>query len=359
MICKRPNDGGHGEADEESMALGMARQELTGRGRALREVLARLRAAGYDNKNLLTAVVPDWWTKETEEESDAAVQLKIILARRLGLDVQAMIEQDVIRAKTPSGMRFKRSANLEHKTPSAETLAFCATLAQTAAATIDPSMPIPSDPDTLRQNILANGESFVSLGALLKYCWMKNIAVMHVTEVPGLRKGMDALVYRANQRDIIIVTKAAKKYPSAWLSFLIAHELGHIALGHVEENELYADECEPGETGLTDEDAANAFAGRALAGNYVDQQAEFMYPEQLIAWAYNEGRKKGIDPGHLILRYAHHHEKCFAFALKAWNRRPAPTSYENVVNEIALSRINTDALSDSMGELVENVLHLT
>ena len=198
----------------------------------------------------------------------------------------------------------------------------------------------------------------MSLTSLLKYCWIKNIAVMHVTEIPGSRKGMDALVYRANGRNIIIITRSAKKNPPAWLSFLVAHELGHIALGHVEDNDLYADDCEPGETGSKEEDAANVFAGYVLAGDHIDDRRKFMYPEQLIAWAYHEGRRNGIDPGHLVLRYAYRHGNGFPFALKAWNKRPIRTSHENVVNEMALARMRTGALSESMGELVENVLQL-
>jgi hypothetical protein len=116
----------------------MTRQRLSGRGKSLRELLTRLRTAGYKSPDLLSAVVPDWWSKEADQEPDAAIQLKIILARRLGLDVQAMIEEDVIRPETPSSMRFKRSAS-QKRMPSDETLAFCATLAQAAAATIEPS----------------------------------------------------------------------------------------------------------------------------------------------------------------------------------------------------------------------------
>lgn len=335
----------------------MKNQSFAGRGRSLRQLLARLRAAGYNNRDLLKAVVPEWWSKDADEEPDAGVQLRVILARRLGLDIQAIIEDDVIRPEAPSGMCFKRSAS-QQQMPSNETLAFCATLARAAAAAIPPSLTIPANPHQLRREIIDGGEPFISLAALLKYCWLKSIAVMHVTTVPGARKGMDALVYRADKRNIIIVTKAARNYPPAWLSFLIAHELGHIALGHVQENDIYADECQPDRTGHNDEDAANEYASTVLAGDYTASQHQFPSPEQLINWAYSEGRQAKIDPGHLVLHYAHTHDQNFAFALKAWKKRPTPTSYDHVVNEMALSRIDTDVLGDSMGELIENVLQL-
>jgi hypothetical protein len=339
----------------------MSTQVLSGRGPILRTTLQRLRQAGYQT-GLLKAVVPDWWSAESEDDPAAATQLKILLARQLGLDIEAVLERDAFEPETtPKGMQFKRSANLEGQAPSEETLAFCATLARTAASTIERSKKIQKSGDKIREAILSTGDAFVSLRALLRYCWSMNVAVMHVTEIPGKRKGMDAMVYRSNGRDIIVVTKAAKGYPAAWLSFLIAHELGHIALGHVSENGIYADDCEP-QTGTNgDEAAANAFAADVLAGSNVQPFWETYAhsPRALVNSAISDGERFGIDPGHIILRWANDFGR-FPLALKAWKTRKAkPKQIEHdAINETALEKLDVGPLSESMGEFLRNVLRL-
>ncbi len=266
--------------------------------------------------------------------------------------------RDIIAPDTaPGGMQFKRSVNLADKAPSEAALSFCATIARLIASTLPPSSPLPKTGSEIREEIIRGGEAFVSLAALTKYCWRQNIAVVQITTLPGKSKGMDAMAMRVRGRDIIIVTHKAQKQPEAWLSFLIAHELGHIALGHVAENEALADDVD--HDGDDIESAANMFAQQVLAGsdfNSLFKRLDFT-PTQLKSWAKKCALEARVDPGHVILRYG---RECnnYPLAMKAWSGMRT-VSASTKINDIALNAIDLSDIGDDSGDMLRSVLALS
>jgi len=342
----------------------MAKQKLAGRGSVLTHLVRALRQAGYPT-GILARAVPAWWNKETESKPGAVAHLKLLLARRLGLDVQSILESGEIKPVAPTGMKFKRSADREHESPPDPTLAFCGTLARSVAATIPPSDRLPGSGDEIRGAILADpSRRWVGLEDLLKYCWDRSIAVVHVSELPGKRKGMDALVYRFAGRDVIVLTRDVKTSP-AWMSYLIAHELGHIALEHVRENEAYADHESDDANVLsakagTDEEAANAFARSVLAGSTVEDfwTDHGSTPLDLAKTAQREGVTRRIDPDHIILRYARESD-CWPYAMSALTyTKQASVIPSKVINSLALDRMDLAELGDETSTMLSDTLRL-
>jgi Zn-dependent peptidase ImmA (M78 family) len=89
---------------------------------------------------------------------------------------------------------------------------------------------VPKDPIASRVAILKK-HPCVSLSALLSWCADAYIPVLHIHKLPG--KKMTGLVVREDGRFAIVLSR---KGTPAELLFHLAHELGHIARGHLSEN---------------------------------------------------------------------------------------------------------------------------
>jgi len=239
-------------------------------------------------------VIPSW-------------HLKLLLAQNLGLDVKALLKDGTIKPSAPSGMRFKRSTNLGQEKPADPNLAYFSRIAKSIAGMTEASAQIPGDPKELHAEIMAmTGVECVTLKAILDYCWSRNIAVVHVDKFPLSKKGLDALVYQVKGRYIIIVARKVGPEASARASFIIAHELAHIALGHVAENQGLIDDLSESERGKHEEGAADSFAADVLRGGRYKStwRRGARRADTLAELAEQCGKEWQIDPGHMLYRFA-------------------------------------------------------
>jgi hypothetical protein len=114
------------------------------------------------------------------------------------------------------------------------------------------------------------------------------------------------MAVKVRGRPIVVLCKKTKA--PAWLLFILAHELGHIVLGHIPDDGVLIDENVDTNERDDEEMAANAFALELLTGK---REANFRaggrWPnaEMLVHFAKEYGRELKIDPGHIILNYAH------------------------------------------------------
>ena len=107
-------------------------------------------------------------------------------------------------------------------------------------------------------------------------------------------------------RPVIVLCKRDRH--TAWLLFILAHELGHIALSHIKDNEVLLDE-DVKDLGDQEEEEANAFAIELLAGDadrrYSYTGDTWLGAQQLAQLAAEVGARDCVDPGHIVLNYAH------------------------------------------------------
>ena len=103
----------------------------------------------------------------------------------------------------------------------------------------------------------------VTLPALLRWMWRRGIPVLPLLG----RRGFSAAVWAIDGAPVVIL-KEARDLAVYWL-FDLAHELGHIALGHVSDSAIVdIDAPRPHSTTDSDEEAASAFAlGVVLPGH--------------------------------------------------------------------------------------------
>ena len=178
--------------------------------------------------------------------------------------------------------------------------------AQLAGAAMEKGyQPIPANAADIRQKILEQA-SWVGLENLLDYCWSLNIPVLHVNYFSRGAKRPDGFTLRLHGRPVIVLCRNEKQ-PS-WLLFILAHELGHIASGHVPENGELLDEQLQENVPDQEEREADQFAVALLTGNpttSIGTDGRWPNMRDLAELARQYGRRNGIDPGHVVLNYAH------------------------------------------------------
>jgi transcriptional regulator with XRE-family HTH domain len=122
-------------------------------------------------------------------------------------------------------VRFKASSPQPENSPLLP-MAHCVS-AITAAGFDSPVGEVPADPRELRRELLGDSNGPVTLEMLLGWAWAHGILVIPLMG-PG---GFHAAVWSIEGRPVIVV-KESRTLVAFWL-FDIAHELGHIARGHL------------------------------------------------------------------------------------------------------------------------------
>ncbi|CAN7760741.1 ImmA/IrrE family metallo-endopeptidase [Pseudorhodoferax sp. LjRoot39] len=308
-------------------------------------------------------LLPEWWDTEAEKDPSGISELAMLLGRRLSVDVGALMRGQLSPKGAMASVAFKHRAGV-----AADTLAAASAIASSLGQTVLAALPasyrkLPSRAVELSQAATDGGARLLGFDALLTLCWEHGIPVIPLPNLPvGVRK-MDGAALQIGERPVIVIAK--KKSSRAWLSFILAHEIGHIALGHLKPGSTIVDvSLQEGATYATDEqhDAqeaeADAFALEAMGGDAVEsvvgRWTAQMAPVELAVKARSASKDKGIEPGHFILRHA--------FINRRWPEAVIALRFlsEDVNPEAALlkefeRRLNMDAVSDDMQDLVAQI----
>jgi len=254
--------------------------------------------------------LPNWWNDKAAEAGTGLAELELILIRQFGLDGKTLFDESKpLSFDVPETIKYKRSIryDTEQLIPATAIALSCARIASAAA-----TVPLTTEHtvESIRQHISQElGAKWISLKGLIMYCWMHGIPVIYIEDFPPGCKMMDGMVVDAQHRPVIVISKQTPY--SAWLLFILAHELGHIALGHVDPNEILVDETfDEGTEFLrdpdTDEMDATNFALQLLGGGYElpENLLAANDPRTLANAAMRSGRAEKVDPGHILLRNA-------------------------------------------------------
>ncbi|TWU39111.1 hypothetical protein Q31b_41940 [Novipirellula aureliae] len=189
-------------------------------------------------------------------------------------------------------------------------MGICKRAAELATAAIGglPSELVGIEPEQIRNEILADGNSWVDLENLTEYCWSRGVPVLHVTNFPSGIHKPDAMLISVHGRPAIIICKKNKQ--PAWLLFFLAHELGHLIAGHVSGDSLIVDskitddvdEKDDEET-IADKNAIAILTGsetRSYRTNRTPPNAS-----HLAKICQRKGINDSVYPGHIVLNYVH------------------------------------------------------
>ncbi len=242
--------------------------------------------------------LPVWWDDSIAETPAGLQQACLYLAQAFNLDPRSIYGVGTEVSFRSAERKFKLSRNMKEAdvAPSAN---YASAIARLALAAFTPvPRPISGDPIALRQSILNEGD-IVNLVSLLAWCGRMGIPVIHIADMPG--KKMLAVSIRSNNKFAVVLSR---KGTTSEMLFWLAHEIGHIALGHLASDGFIADEKE-GADQDPDEVEANDFAIKLLNGQQANYKlGRFMAAENLAATAKQYGKTNAIDPGHIILNVA-------------------------------------------------------
>lgn len=330
--------------------------------RALTDMFKGLRDLGL-TKGQVTSLLPSWWSSEMATTEAGLWETALLLGRRLGIDSPALVAGQVRPIAGTEATRYKHTVRVTPLQLRAATL-----MATSLARAVVESMPaaereLPRSAASIRENILAQPTAVISFDTLVDYCWMHGVPVIPLPNVPRGVKKMDAAAIRVEGRPAIVI--AIRNNSKAWLSFLLAHELGHLCLGHVGRNASIvegsiSDSADFDVEGETDQQElqANHFAHELMGGYAIDQVIE-QWPQSLPAVSLATSALAGARPlrtapGHLILRHA--------FQTRQW---PEARSALNFLSDdldaqsslvARLSKeIDTAAIADDLQDYVEQL----
>jgi len=242
----------------------------------------RLKKIGLSDP-AIRAAWPEWWSVAAEASPSAQAELRFSIARKLGLDPRSLLEDDdEPRFIWRDEARFKNFTG-EDLQERAMIASFGTALADIliSAAPRSSDFTLPSA-EELRAMLL-KAHSFVRLADLLAAAWSTSIPVIHLRIFPSSAKRMAAMAVRSGSRSAILLARDSV-YP-AQIAFHLAHEIAHIALGHLQTVsaivDMESDVIEP--FGTDEESEADRFALLLLTGRTNHKCFRRLVAIQLVA----------------------------------------------------------------------------
>lgn len=327
-----------------------------------KDLVARLRATGL-TKGQVGALMPEWWDVATASTTPGAWEFALMISRRLGLDAVALAAGDVRRLGEVSEPRFKHTVRVSSDDLGPASLIAGALAKAIVAATVARVTTGERNAAQVREAVLASGAARVDFDSLLDFAWQQGIPVIPLPHLPSGVKKMDAAAMRVGDRPAIVI--ARRNESKAWLSFILAHELGHILMGHVPANgsiiegSIHDTATFEAESQLDkQEHEANDFAHAVLGGEAADavvsQWGLRASDMQLVDAALAAAPALRTAPGQLILRYA--------FITRRWVQASMALRFmaDDVDAQGALVKrvseeVDTGQLGDDLQDFVEKV----
>jgi Zn-dependent peptidase ImmA (M78 family) len=287
-------------------------------------------------------------------------ELVLGIAKSLSLDAVALSKGEFFPKGAVANISYKRNALVNPQDFQASTL-IASSISNAIISSIKvPYQALPKNVWELNEEIRAIGKGSIDFDALLNYCWRKGVPVISLSNLPFGLKKMDGAALKVGDRPVIILAK--KNNSKSWLSFILAHELGHIALGHLENNSSIVDIALQQESTFDSDNAgdsmeleADKFAlnilGGPLAQETQERWGDFDSAITLATNARAAANLLGCSAGHLILRYA--------FRTKRWPEAASALKFlredfdaqKEIVKSMA-SGIAFDDLSNDVQDLI-------
>lgn len=312
------------------------------------------------SQELVSAALPDWWTQDESASSSAKTMVSLLLARRLSLDPETLLDDNVPVGFLHTGPTKFKHMRLADGGRKQALVAFAQGVSRIlfSATSVMSAIPVPENPLELRDAIMSGGRPFVSFGDVLAACWSLGVPVLHLRLFPAQTKGVTAIAVRLAGRHAILVARESG-YEAQYM-FHVAHELGHIALGHLKNTVAIvdADPLDPensvDELIHDDEEcAADEYAQTLLSGvpNFsverANNNAQFGTARELADVAARTGAQLGIDPSHIVLSFAYS-SNSWGMAMAALKHLPQQTEKPGTLtNRVLWQQLGGEQVEDA------------
>ena len=315
------------------------------------------------SESAISAAWPEWWSDAADASPSAQAELRFSVARKLGLDPRSLVDDESPRFVWDDSVKYKHFRGVPGDRP--VIASFGTALANLLLAAAPPSevstAGLPAR--ELRAAMLGRGRPFVELRDLMALAWGMGIPVVHLRIYPLAAKRMCAMSVGVRGRFALLLARDAA-YPAP-IAFHLAHEIAHIALGHVADGSALIDMTDPTEEagGSPDADdeeaAADAYALELLTGQpkpAIIVQGPGRSARELAREARSVGAAHNIEPGTLAL--------CAGFVTGDWQLAhgalrhiyaKAQAVWEQI-NGFALRELRLDRLPEDPSSYVRAVL---
>ncbi|MFJ5480865.1 ImmA/IrrE family metallo-endopeptidase [Pectobacterium carotovorum] len=271
----------------------------------MRRIYNKFGSAGF-SLAYIRSLLPDWWDERLADTPSGRQYASLHLARMFSILPESLKDES-------EGICFNFGGNhkYKHRNNVADDDLYIATaISYTAARIVAANFKTPYDPqkildaDVIRQFLMQDNQ-WVSLDNLVKFCHSIGIPVIYLKKFPRNAKKMAGLALMSCGRPVIVLTQPHKY---GFMLFDLAHELGHIAKGHLnsENGQCHIDEKIESASTNDIEKEANEFAFQVLSGKKsfnIGPSGGFLKGPQLADEAKKFGTKKGVDPTHIALNY--------------------------------------------------------
>lgn len=333
------------------------------------DLYRRTTRLGIPKKFIREKILPAWWTDDVDQIPDALPEGALYLSRRLNLDLASLLHEDTPRFISLGSPKFKTGDGTDFAK-----LAVPYALAGRIAELVGHGVGNPyQDISTLtvaniRRQIL-DQYPCVNLAGLLNFCSRSGIPVIHFSQVPQGCQRFHGMVMVLQDRPIILVSR--NEQSPAWLTFIIAHELGHILQGHLADNNVLLDQEIRLESDDQEEDEANRAAAELILGHpgiSYDLWAKFLKAETLASQAQQFAEESHNDPGVIALNIAWnraHRAKtkkeisiAWATGKKALDILEVDRDAPKQINRHLVDGLDWDALGDDNRDYLITMLNL-
>lgn len=310
----------------------------------------RLSSLGLSD-SVIDAAWPSWWDAEAEASPSARAELRYSLARKLGLEPHSLLKDQ----EAPEFI-WKEPAQFKHLSGETEAERWALTSFGTALGkmllrgTSTKELVKAKTAADFRAAILAN-QVYVRFVDLLSLCWSIGIPTIHLRVFPLTKKRMAAMSVGVGSRHAILLGKDAVYPPQ--IAFYLAHELAHIFLNHLKDDEVLVDlerdapSADSHGEKDSDEEAADAFALELLTGLPSPEIIAIgpgVGSRSLAKAVLDAAEGERVEPGTLALCYAHS-TGAWAAAMGAMRHiYGEPKEVWREVNGIAIEQLSLSAL---------------
>ncbi len=319
----------------------------------------RLKNVGLSDA-AINAAWPIWWSDAADASTSAQTELRFSIARKLGLDPHSLLEDnEQPRFIWRDEARFKHLSGEGQLERSAIT-SFGTALGRFLISGTSGPTPLPGLSAVDLRRVILREQRYVRLVDLLSVCWSIGIPVVHLRVFPSLHKRMAAMAVRIDGRNVILMGKDSMYPPH--VAFYLAHELAHVALGHLSKDPVIVD-LETPTLAAPDDDpdevAADKFALELLTGQMepkVLPRSRTYNANQLAHAVLNASAELRIEPGTLAL--------CFGYSTGHWAKTNAaikrvyssPKPVWSEINQVALEHLDFDLIPDDARSYVRAAL---
>ncbi|MEG4417774.1 ImmA/IrrE family metallo-endopeptidase [Microcoleus sp. LAD1_D5] len=315
----------------------------------------KLSAIGFPKPFVREKGLPSWWNEELDNKPVAVLEAAGHIAQRLHLDLKSLLAED----QNPQFKPLLRTKFKYHQQDKADVPDVAHQLASRVAEVVADTIklefqPIPSDPHQVRSEIVAK-HSQVTLESLLDYCWEHGIAVVYFKDYPkNTRKIRGMIQWQADHP--VIVLSSGNTQPVC-LAFDLAHELGHLALAHIQEGILIDDDIKQ-DCDDQEERDSNQFAVKLLVNSFDNSvgHKKFKNAEDLknkiIQLLQSDST---IDPCALALNYGWYN-KDFALSMGCVKLIHPAKEGHKTINKFLDQHLNWEELSDDNADYLDQIL---